>query len=246
MEQFPSRYSKEKAEDEAARMQTFLKNKQAKTYEGAEVLAELSASEKRPDGKYQEDFGHRLEFVVQEVLREVPGVVEVSRSSEHDDKLAHGHKVDIIVYFEDGAKIALQVTASGIEELGSVSTTKYEKHKPKGRSKYEELLRNPLLHELHDDKGNVIAREDIPRGLAVVKKEEWGAIFNTAKERHVPFTRALPTPSRLDFLERLMLSLQAGEMALAKRDKTRATLYQKPIQIFQKSIQELQSPQGHA
>lgn len=228
MEQFP--YSKERAEEEASRIQKLIQHNHASSYKEAEALAELTKRETRPDGSYKEDFGHILERMMQQVLREIPGVSEVFTSSEYDDKRAVGEKIDIIVCLNDGGKVALQVTASDNDATRE--------------AKFRQLLRNPVLQELHNDKGSVILKELIPRGIASAKRAVWGGAYDASLKQGVSFQGSLLPNARLEkigLLERIIFSMEAAKMSAKKHQPSHEALFNDRIHALQQSITTLRT-----
>ncbi len=164
------------------------------------------------------------------MLRELPGVVEVFTSSEYDDKLAVGEKVDTILCLEDGGKVALQISATENEH--------------DRLAKYNQLMRNPVLQELHDDKGNVILKELIPRAIASAKRTVWGKADDESKKRGVPFESSTLANARLEkigLLDRIITSMEAAKLSAKKQNSSYEGLFNERIASLKKIITELRA-----
>ena len=164
-----NRYSPEKALEESEDLKLLIQTKQAGSYSEAAGLFSLISKKERPKGKYQEDAGVKYEYMAVELFNEIPGIQIAFLSSEHEDKIK---KVDIILCLSDGGKLALQVSGSESKE---------EQIK-----KVDELKKEPMLTELHDDDENVIMKEFIPKGIVSCDKNDWGKAMNEARVRGLP------------------------------------------------------------
>lgn len=108
-----NRYSPEEAHQGLERIKFLIQTGQAKSHSEAEGLLSLILKKERPKGKYQEDAGVEYEYMTVELFNEIPGIQTAFLSSEYEDKIK---KVDVILCFTDGGKLALQVSGSESKE----------------------------------------------------------------------------------------------------------------------------------
>jgi len=121
----------------------------------------------RDPGKFEKDFGHIAEEMLCELLTEVPGVKKVELSSQYDDQMAEGKKIDIIITDQIDKMTAIQLTLSNDKE--------------KRMKKINELKDHPIITELHDRQGNILLKNTvIPRAVVGCDLSEWGKAYNEA------------------------------------------------------------------
>lgn len=129
-------------------------------------LLKLMEKTERPKA----DAGIEFEYMVYELLKDIPGW-RVILSSEYDDKdlATEGRHFDLLVILPDGGKLALEVTGT--------------ENKERLKKKLEALVSYPMLTEIHDDDGNIILKEYIPRAFAGYDKKIWGQVLNESKNK---------------------------------------------------------------
>lgn len=172
MEQLP--YSLEKAEEEAQKLTKLTRAGLAESYNGAEKKLSIFFKRERDPKEFSQyesgkDAGHYFEEMALELFEEIPGIMHVFLTSMYDDQEIKPGKTDLIICFNNGEKIAIQVSGTGDME--------------KLKEKWGDLIAKPLLTELHNDEGEVIHEEVIPRGIALCNKKKWGDAYNAHKEK---------------------------------------------------------------
>lgn len=172
MEQLP--YSLEKAEEEAQKLTKLTKAGLAESYNDAEKKLSIFFKRERDPKEFSQyesgkDAGHYFEEMALELFEEIPGIMHVFLTSMYDDQKIKIGKTDLIICFNNGEKIALQVSGTG-----DMSTLK---------EKWTDLIAKHLLTELHNDEAEVIHEEAIPRGIALCNKSKWGNAYNMHTEK---------------------------------------------------------------
>lgn len=172
MEQLP--YSLEKAGEEAQKLTKLTRAGLAESHNEAEKKLSIFFKRERDPkefAKYEAgiDAGHYFEEMALELFEEIPGIMHVFLTSMYDDQKIKIGKTDLIICFNNGKKIAIQVS-------GTESTDKYIE-------KCGDLVAKPILTELHNDEAEVIHEEVIPRGIALCNKLKWGKAYNRHLEK---------------------------------------------------------------
>lgn len=217
-----NRYSPEEAHQESERIKFLIQAGHAKSYSEAAGLFSLISKKERPEGKYKKNAGIEYEYMMVELCKEIPGVQIAFLSSEYEDKIK---KVDIILCLSDGGKLALQVSGSESKE--------------EQLKKVDELKKEPMLTELHDDNENVIMEELIPKGIASCDKNIWGKAMDEARKQGLPtLTEALENKANeiVKLLNQIIVSIN-----LAKRyRRDHEDIFNARINSLQKSLKQIQ------
>lgn len=185
-------------------------------------LLKLMEKTERPKA----DAGIEFEYMVYELLKDIPGW-RVILSSEYDDKdlATEGRHFDLLVILPDGGKLALEVT-------GTENKERLEK-------KMGALVSYPMLTEIHDDSGNIITKENIPRAFAGYDKKIWGQVLNESKNKHLSrLSDAFidKNQEKIKLLKNMIASIESEK----KYRRDYEELFEQRIKVLKNSLDAIQ------
>lgn len=112
--------------------------------------------------EYPKEFGNDAgEKMVANILENVPGCESIKESSRYDDQIEG--RFDVIMNLENRLRLAIDIT----------DTTDTERQK----KKVKKIIKEPLVVE-HNDKGEIIDHNKMPRVLVKYNMPEWGKAYN--------------------------------------------------------------------
>jgi hypothetical protein len=112
--------------------------------------------------EYPKEFGNDAgEKMVANVLENIPGCESIQESSKYDDQIEG--RFDIIMDLSNGSRLAIDITDTSDPE--------------RQKEKIKKIIKEPLVIE-HDDKGQIIDYNKMPRVLVKYDMPRWGRAYN--------------------------------------------------------------------
>lgn len=186
-----------------------------------EALKELQLKENRPFEKNEGDAGFKFEKMARDLLKRYPEAFEaVFLSSEPDDE--NGSDIITFLKSEKKLKLAIQITATD-NPLGM-------------KKKLDGIIRNPVIKEITDEKGQPIIKGVIPTAIAPLNKKVWGEALNKSiNDKAKDASIALPEKEIEKFFKGIINSLEIGK----KYDVIHKDIFEDIINLLNEKIIKL-------
>jgi len=180
----------------------------------------------RETGKYTKDFGHQLEEMFVDFLLEVPYTKKVTLASIFDDQRNPQGHFDVVIELTNGEKIAVQLTAT--------------EDKEKMQKRLEDIIIKPFITKLHNDKGEVVLEEEMPRILVGINKKKWGEIFDKVqKEKIDRFVKGFSPAGKEVATKKITQRMLASLEVLCKHRQDKRDLFENKIALFKTFLETI-------